>query len=155
MRLIHLCMKDFRQFLGEQKIQFAQDDTKNVTVFHGFNGSGKTALLNAFIWVLYGQTTPDLEEPTKMFNEAAGIALAPSESSDFFVEVKFADYQGQIYVARRTGTVSRSIDGKIVQGPGDLTLGVHRESGEYEKLSGASTLYRPASARTAVSVFLF
>lgn len=140
MRLIHLCMKDFRQFLGEQKIQFAQDDTKNVTVFHGFNGSGKTALLNAFIWVLYGQTTPDLEEPTKMFNEAAGIALAPSESSDFFVEVKFADYQGQIYVARRTGTVSRSTDGKIVQGPGDLTLGVHRESGEYEKLS-APQLY--------------
>ena len=140
MRLIHLQMKDFRQFSGEQKVEFAQDDTKNVTVFHGFNGSGKTALLNAFIWGLYGQTTPDLEERSRMLNETAGAALNPGESSAFFVEVKYSNYHGEVYVARRTATVSRSDDGTIVQGPGVLSLGVHRESGEYEMLS-APQLY--------------
>ena len=137
MRLIHLHLKDFRQFFGEQTVQFADDNTKNITVFHGFNGSGKTALLNAFIWSLYGQTTPDLEEPRKMFNEAAAAALAPGESSEFFVEVKFSRYQGEVYVARRTATVKCTDDGKIIQGPGDLHLGVHKESGEYQKLDAA------------------
>ena len=137
MKLSHLYLKDFRQFLGEHKVLFADDDTKNVTVFHGFNGSGKTALLNAFIWVLYGQTTPDLEEPNRMFNEAAGAALAPGGNSEFFVEVKFSDYQGEVYVARRTAIVKRSDDGKIVQLPGELLLGVHRKSGEYQKLDAA------------------
>ena len=33
--------------------------------------------------------------------------------------------------------MKRSDDGKIVQGPGELHLGVHRESGEYEKLNAA------------------
>ena len=140
MRLIHLHMKDFRQFLDEQEVEFAQDDTKNVTAFYGFNGSGKTALLNAFVWCLYGQTTPDLEEPNRMFNETAGADLKPGESSDLFVEVRFANYRNEVYVARRTAIVKRSDDGTIVQGPGELSLGVHRESGEYEKLN-APQLY--------------
>ena len=154
MRLIHLCMKDFRQFLGEQKVEFAQDQTKNVTVFHGFNGSGKTALLNSFVWCLYGKTTPDLEEQNRMLNETAGAALASGESSDLFVEVKFSNHRGEIYVARRTAIVTRSDEGKIVQGLGELSLGVHRESGEYEKLSGPQ-LYIDRHLPEALYPFFF
>ena len=58
MKLIQLTMMDYRQFLGEQTLDFAQDGEANVTVIHGFNGSGKTALLNAFVWCLYGQRLP-------------------------------------------------------------------------------------------------
>ena len=154
MRLIHLRMKDFRQFLGEQKVEFAQDQFKNVTVIHGFNGSGKTALLNAFVWCLYGQTTPDLEEQNRMMNETAGAALAFGESSDFFVEVRFSDHRGETYVARRTANVTRADDGKVVQGPGELSLGVHRESGEYEKLSGPQ-LYIDRHLPEALYPFFF
>ena len=136
MKLIHLLMKDFRQFRGEQQIKFSGEQMENVTVLHGFNGSGKTALLNSFVWCLYGKTTSDLEEPNRMLNEAVATDLASGESTDVFVEVKFSDHRGEIYVARRTANVSRSDKGKIVQGNGELSLGVHRQSGEYEILSG-------------------
>ena len=136
MRLIHLHMKDFRQFFGDQKVDFAQDDIQNVTVLHGFNGSGKTALLNAFIWCLYGETTPDFEEQRRLFNETAAAQLKPGDSSELSVEVKFSDYQGEIYVAKRIAKITHSSDGKMIQGNSDLRLGVHRKSGEYDDLSG-------------------
>jgi hypothetical protein len=46
MILESLQLKNFRQFYGETpKIEFASGE-KNVTVFHGENGSGKPAVLN-------------------------------------------------------------------------------------------------------------
>ena len=59
MKLQELQLTNFRQFYGEQLIEFASGvGDKNITVLHGYNGAGKTALLNAFIWCLYGETTP-------------------------------------------------------------------------------------------------
>ena len=155
MRLIHLRMKDFRQFLGEQEVKFADDSTDNVTVFHGFNGSGKTALLNSFVWCLYGTTTPDLEEPNRMLNETVAAGLAAGESSDVFVELKFSNHWGETYVARRTAHVARSDEGKIVQGAGDLSLGVHRKSGEYEMLKGQQLYINRHLPKTLYPFFFF
>jgi len=78
MKLISMALHNFRQFYGAQSCDFATgDDPKRVvTVFHGYNGSGKTALLNAFVWCLYGTTTPDFQADDKLENEAA-IAEAP------------------------------------------------------------------------------
>ena len=80
MKLISMALHNFRQFYGAQSCDFATgDDPKRVvTVFHGYNGSGKTALLNAFVWCLYGTTTPDFQADDKLENEAA-IAESPSE----------------------------------------------------------------------------
>ncbi|WP_373953118.1 AAA family ATPase [Exiguobacterium acetylicum] len=50
-----LILNNFRQYYGQQSISFAYGETDNVTVIHGENGSGKTALINAFLWVLYGK----------------------------------------------------------------------------------------------------
>lgn len=57
MRLRQLLINNFRQFYGERELHFPDGiDGRNITVIHGYNGSGKTALLNAFIWCLYGET---------------------------------------------------------------------------------------------------
>jgi len=136
MKLIHLRLRDFRQFRGEQLVEFSPAGDQNITAIHGFNGSGKTALLNAFVWCFYGQTTPDLGDKERMVNDLTAAQLLPGKSCEVFVEVKFSDYRGEIFVAKRSTLVSRSSDGKLVQDPGELSLGVHRESGEYEKLSG-------------------
>jgi DNA sulfur modification protein DndD len=54
MRIDSIQLTNFRQFYGPTpKIEFAHG-TKNVTVIHGMNGADKTALLNAFTWILYG-----------------------------------------------------------------------------------------------------
>jgi len=47
-------LKNFRQYYGEQLITFSCDSHRNVTVFLGDNTSGKTTLVQAFIWALYG-----------------------------------------------------------------------------------------------------
>lgn len=62
MILTKLQLENFRQFFGTQSLEFASKPDRNVTLIHGFNGAGKTALLNAFIWCLYGKTTPDFED---------------------------------------------------------------------------------------------
>ena len=47
-------LKNFRQYIGKQTIEFSTDREKNVPVLIGVNTSGKTTLVRAFEWVLYG-----------------------------------------------------------------------------------------------------
>lgn len=46
---------NFRQFVGKQSIEFSTDKEKNVTVLIGVNTSGKTTIIRAFEWCLYGK----------------------------------------------------------------------------------------------------
>lgn len=57
MLLKKLTLKDFRQFKGEQEIDFSTNNDKNVTIIVGENGTGKTTFAQAFTWCLYGDTT--------------------------------------------------------------------------------------------------
>ncbi|EMW3558781.1 AAA family ATPase, partial [Klebsiella pneumoniae] len=45
MKLIRLEINNFRQFYGKQSIDFAVDPERGVTLIHGENNGGKTALL--------------------------------------------------------------------------------------------------------------
>jgi DNA sulfur modification protein DndD len=71
MKLIKISIKNFRQFYGEQKIVFSTDSDKNVTLIHGENNGGKTALLNAIRWCLYQTFTPNFDEREKLVNDTA------------------------------------------------------------------------------------
>ena len=46
---------NFRQYIGNQIVEFSTDPEKNVTVLIGINTSGKTTLIRAFEWCLYGK----------------------------------------------------------------------------------------------------
>lgn len=50
-----LTLNNFRQFIGQQKIDFASDPSKKVTIVMAESGVGKTTLLQSFQWVLYGK----------------------------------------------------------------------------------------------------
>lgn len=54
MLLKSLSMRNFRQYKGIQVVGFSSDSERNVTVILGNNTSGKTTLLQAFNWCLYG-----------------------------------------------------------------------------------------------------
>ncbi|MDN2483437.1 AAA family ATPase [Vibrio agarivorans] len=71
MKLIKLEINNFRQFYGKQCIDFSVDPDKGVTLIHGENNGGKTALLNALRWCLYEETTDNLLEPNKLLNKHA------------------------------------------------------------------------------------
>ena len=55
MKLEQLVVDNFRQFKGRQEIVFSDHRDRNVTVVHAENGFGKTTLLKALLWALYGQ----------------------------------------------------------------------------------------------------
>ncbi|MCL2063952.1 MAG: AAA family ATPase [Candidatus Cloacimonetes bacterium] len=56
MLLKSIKLRNFRQFIDEQTVTFADDYEKNVTIIMGENGTGKTTLAQAFTWCLYGET---------------------------------------------------------------------------------------------------
>ena len=55
MILERLVLENFRQFKGRQEILFSDLQEHNVTVVHAENGFGKTTLLKALLWALYGR----------------------------------------------------------------------------------------------------
>lgn len=50
-----LTLANFRQYKGTHEIVFSTDKEKNVTVVIGKNTSGKTTLVQSFLWCLYGE----------------------------------------------------------------------------------------------------
>lgn len=70
--------------MGEQTIEFATDNTKNVTVVMGENASGKTTLAQAFTWCLYGVT--DFEDPF-MLNHRVAEKLLPENRDKVRVQL--------------------------------------------------------------------
>lgn len=125
-------MENFRQFRGRQRITFSTDSDKNVTLIYGSNGAGKTALLNAFTWGLYGKTTPALEAPDNLINEAAWAAAKPGQSVTARVEVEFED-DGKTYQIERVRTARKLDNGQSVITQQDVaTLHVIDAGGEDE-----------------------
>ena len=55
MKLESLLMQNFMPFRGPHTLLFPQDEVRNVLVVFGDNMRGKTSLLNAIRWVLYGK----------------------------------------------------------------------------------------------------
>jgi len=63
MKLLSITLNNFRQYYGKNTIRFSDKEGHNLTVIHGLNGAGKTALLNAFMWALYGKHKLPTDEP--------------------------------------------------------------------------------------------
>jgi DNA sulfur modification protein DndD len=99
MKIKTLTIRNFRQFFGEVSISFSTDENASVTVIHGENGSGKTSLLNAFKWVLYGTTDFDTNNEN-LLSEKAIAETAPNSTIAMSVTLEFDD-DGATYTAHR------------------------------------------------------
>ncbi len=106
MRLERLQLRNWRSF-PECDLRLDQD----VTVIIGQNGTGKTALLNAFVWGLYGETTAGFSRPGDLCNHQAKLALSVDESVPVEVAITFrhgaglAEYRWEV---RRSLIVTRT-----------------------------------------------
>ena len=54
-KLSEIELNNFRIYRGKKTIEFSTDDNKRITIIQGANGTGKTTLLNAITWCLYGK----------------------------------------------------------------------------------------------------
>ena len=57
MKLISLSVRNFMPYKGEHEITFALYGARNVVIINGDNMRGKTSILNALRWVLYGRVS--------------------------------------------------------------------------------------------------
>lgn len=106
MKLEHIKIKNFRQYYGDQAIHFSKPNEQNVTIIHGENGFGKTALLNALQWCLYGKVT--LPDPDILISERAEQVAAEGAGLQIFVELRFRDSNKDYTAIRKSLGVKRN-----------------------------------------------
>lgn len=75
MLLKSIKLQNFRQYKGVQKINFSCDKNQNVTVILGDNTSGKTTLVQAFNWGLYGKAGFNTKDFMLNMDIAKGLSL--------------------------------------------------------------------------------
>lgn len=120
MIIYKLEMYNFRQYIGHQEISFSTDPKKNVTVLIGVNTSGKTTIVRAFEWCLYGKNGFDDQV---LLNSDVRDNMNVGDTQDTWVSITFshADTSGEkIYTIKRKYTylcVERTrADGKLYIG---------------------------------------
>ncbi len=110
-----LQVKNFRQYYGEQSAEFSQDDDQNVTVIHGANGAGKSALRNTFLWLFYNEV--DLPQPEHIANERAMAQADVGDRIRVEVELEF-DHEERHYWTERYAEYEKQanddLDGELV-----------------------------------------
>ena len=97
MILHKLEMFNFRQYIGEQIVEFSTDPNKNVTVLIGVNTSGKTTIVRAFEWCLYGKN--GFEDPV-LLNSDVRDNMNIGDEQNIYVSVTF-EHNNKIYTLKR------------------------------------------------------
>jgi len=110
MLIQYIKLNNFRQYYQEQTIEFSKSATRNVTVIHGENGSGKTALLNAFSWCLYGLL--NLPNESNIINEHAISIASVEQEIEASVTINFLD-SGRDYTVTRKVTAKKIHNDKV------------------------------------------
>lgn len=109
MELISLSLTNFRPF-QEAHFEFARGD-KGVTVIHGPNGSGKTTILKAFPWILYGDVAFDTGIEG-LPNEGAIAQAAVNDRVRVSGELVFT-HEDERYTATRWAEFRKADDDEI------------------------------------------
>ncbi|MFY4815209.1 AAA family ATPase [Haloarcula sp. AONF1] len=152
MELISLKLQNFRQFYGEQSIQFSTDQDQNVTVIHGSNGSGKTTLLNAFTWLFYDNIS--LPKPDKLVSERAVAEVDSGDSVTVSVSLEF-EHEGTEYDATRVKKFNKREGISAVEQSSDIRLEFTDEHGNLKTRSNPGTMLNQIMPERLKEIFFF
>lgn len=143
MLLRSIRLKNFRQYKGEQTITFSCDSERNVTVILGDNTSGKTTLVQAFNWALYGIAN----FPTKdLLNLDVARQMHPGEKETVEVEL-YLNHDNTEYL------ISRSQD-YACDSRGVRALPVGSAKVSYRKADGQNEPIRSSAVNITINKIL-
>lgn len=117
MELDYIHMKNFRQY-RDVKIEFARSSQANFTVIQGANGAGKTNILNAITWCLFGKEY-HMDSKYKGLPPVNVAALDEKKGDivEMSVEIRFIDDNDKKILILRSQSYRES-NGKLVELPG-------------------------------------
>jgi DNA sulfur modification protein DndD len=153
MRIKKITFKDFRQFHGEQEIHFSHDTRKNVTLVFGTNGAGKTTILNAIQWVLYGEFSKDFEEPGRLVNDGVMAAIGDGPVISTYVEMQF-EHAKKDYTLRRVADIKTEQSIQKIIGS-SLSLNVTDEFGANHLVTKAEELISTVFPQRLAEFYFF
>ena len=100
-----LKLNNFRQFTGEQSIEFSTDSSRKATLVIAENGTGKTTIIESFSWIFY-----DKIKIKSILNTEIKEKLASGDSTNVFGEVVL-EHMGKEYSIIRTQKFTKSGNG--------------------------------------------
>ena len=131
MILERLVLENFRQFKGRQEIVFSDIRDRNITIVHAENGFGKTTLLKALLWALYGRDglRDDFEKPDHILHE--GLAYRAKDPNQLAATVILTFKHGeQRYILTRCLTLAQQ---RLNPKQTNLSLEVMRDGQTYSQ----------------------
>jgi DNA sulfur modification protein DndD len=109
MKIETLQLHNFRQFYGTTpKIEFSFGE-KSTTVIHASNGAGKTAILNAFTWVLFEAFSPGFLLKDQLVNKRALREATSGTKVEAWVQLIF-EHEDYRYCLKRTVNAIPTLD---------------------------------------------
>lgn len=128
-----MIIENFRQYKGIQEIVFSTDKEKNVTLFLGDNGAGKTVISQAFMWCFYGNTPAFLKKESLL---SKIVEDEMYEGKSYRVSVKiFMTHKGCEYEIERVKRFAMGNE-KLVGKEPSFTVRKIDDGGETKFLSG-------------------
>jgi DNA sulfur modification protein DndD len=139
MKLAQLTLENFRQYYGKQRLDFARDNQKRVTVIHGINGAGKTSLFLAINWCLYGKSVDNVkvvDNVGELMSKEAISQAKPGETVRMGVELAFL-HNGERYLVKRALEGVRQLDNtaRMEEGNNNFTMMRIKADGQAERVT--------------------
>lgn len=116
MKINFIKLENYRQY-KDVKIEFSTSENQNLTIIQGANGAGKTNLLNAITWCLYGKEK-HLEEKYKgypLVNTMTLNELEPGKKCNVGILVQMKDEEDKKIIVGRSRKFQKSEDGKMIK----------------------------------------
>ncbi|MFC2073788.1 AAA family ATPase [Campylobacterota bacterium] len=130
MILERLILTNFRQFEETQSIDFKNIGDKHVSIVFASNGVGKTTILTALVWCLYGgKKLPYGDLAEQFLNKNTFDKLNEGENSTVEVVLTFED-RGKKYVITRNIDVAKE-NAKQVNKSTSLKVTIDKENQHY------------------------
>lgn len=129
-----LKMENYRPYRKPPVIDFATGN-KSITVIMGDNDLGKTTILDAISWCIYGEEHYKKNNDDKLYNKNAGINLKKGNKLDVIVEVVMEDNDNKLIKFRRKQQYVKKSNGKIHRWGSDDFVIYNITSGNDDKIT--------------------